>query len=402
MRVLVVQSELGVLRGGGENFTRNLFQAFAERGHEVWATFIADSRGQYPLALPPTFRALPLAGRWSRKLGQDALSTMGECLPNRWQLRAHWERVQAALCWRTVRWHDRRFTRRVEQEFRGRWNEFDAAYVHASAVLASRIAPSCPTMLRLPGPVSSEFESVLRSIPVVCANGDALIKIREFVGDHALELPIGLDGELFKPGATHIRQQLGWAEDNWVIGYAGRLAYIKGIDLLAGAFTKIRRTVRQARLLIIGSGEEQRKLRLCLKQELAQGIAHIEADVPHAALPEWYRAMDLFVMPSRYENFSNAILEASACGVPFLASGIGGNRSLAETCGGQLFEPGSADALAQALLSMAGNRDAVKERGMLTGAEVRHQYSWPASAKQLEAMLEQACAIVLRKAACAS
>ena len=402
MKVLVIQSELGVLRGGGENFTRNLFEAFVARGHEVWATFIADRHGRYPLALPPAFRALPLAGSWSRKLGQDALSRMAACLPDHTPLRAQWDRVQTALCWRTVQWHDRRFTRRVELEFAGRWNEFDAAYVHASAVLASRIAAHCPTMLRLPGPISAAFEPVLRAIPVVCANGDALSKIREFVGDHALELPIGLDGELFKPGSTKIRQQLGWRDKEWVIGYVGRLAHVKGIDLLAGAFLKLRRVLPEARLVVIGSGEEEGKLRLCLRQELAQGFAHIEADVPHAVLPEWYRAMDLFVMPSRYENYSNAVLEASACGVPFLASGIGGNRSLAETCGGELFEPGSADALTQALLSITGNREALKERGLLAGAEVRHQYSWPASAKKLEAMLEQASTIVLRKAACAS
>src|SRR5258708_32145532 len=39
MKVLVLHSELGVLRGGGENFTRNLFAAFAERGHSVAAAF---------------------------------------------------------------------------------------------------------------------------------------------------------------------------------------------------------------------------------------------------------------------------------------------------------------------------------------------------------------------------
>ncbi len=402
MKVLVIQSELGVLRGGGENFTRNLFEAFAARGHNVWATFIADPRGQYPIALPPSFRALPLAGCWSRKLGQDVLSTMAAWMPKHTPLRAQWDRVQTAICWRTVRWHDRRFTRRVELEFRGRWKEFDAVYVHASAVLASRIAAHCPTMLRLPGPVSSDFGSVLKSIPVVCANGDALNKIREFVGDHARELPIGLDGALFKPGTTQIRQQLGWADKEWVIGYVGRLAHIKGIDLLAGAFLKLRRVLPEARLLVIGSGEEEGKLRTCLKQEIAQGIARFEADVPHAALPDWYRAMDLFVMPSRYENYSNAVLEALACGVPFLASGIGGNRTLAEARGGQLFEAGSEDALTQALESLAGSRDEVRQRGLVGGAEVRDQYSWSASAKRLEAMLEQACAIVARKAACAS
>ena len=52
MNVLVLHSELGVLRGGGENFSRNLFTAFAERGHRIAAAFVADHNGRYPLPLP--------------------------------------------------------------------------------------------------------------------------------------------------------------------------------------------------------------------------------------------------------------------------------------------------------------------------------------------------------------
>lgn len=389
MKILIIHSELGVLRGGGENFTRNLFRSFAERGHEVWTTFIANSRALYPLALPSMFRPLPLAGRWSRKLGQHTLSTMASWIPADSGLRTQWDRLQEALCWRTVRWHDRRFTRRVELEFTHRWNEFDAVYVHGSTLLASRIARYRPTILRLPGPVSPDLASLLKTIPVVCANGDALTKIREFLGDHALELPIGLDGELFKPGPSWVRQRLGWTTNDWVIGYVGRLAYIKGIDLLARAFAKIRQTIPQARLLVIGSGEEQTKLRAWLNGAVEQGVAHIESDVPHDALAEWYRAMDLFVMPSRYENYSNAALEALACGVPFLASGVGGNRNLAETQGGWLFAPDSDDLLAQGLQSIVNNRNEARERGVIGGERVRNQYSWSSSAARLETMLEK-------------
>jgi len=388
VKILVVHSELGVLRGGGENFTRNLFLAFAERGHDVSAAFIADLRGHYPILLPAKIRPIPLVGRWSRKLGQEALSRVAGMIPQGTQLRDQWDRVQAAICWRTVRWHDRRFTRRIELEFDGRWQEFDAVYVHGSVLLASRIARYCPTVLRLPGPVSAELAPVLRTIHAVCANGDVLNQIRQFLGAHATELPVGLDGDIFKPGPSLVRQRLEWTENHWVVGYVGRLAYVKGIDLLADAFGKIRKTIPHARLLVVGSGEEEGKLRTCLNTELISGFAHIESDVSHELLADWYRAMDLFVMPSRYENYSNAVLEALACGVPFLGSDVGGNRRVVETEGGWLFDQGSADSLAQTLHFLAENPGLAGDPRACGKETVRYRYSWETSAKRLEDIVQ--------------
>jgi glycosyltransferase involved in cell wall biosynthesis len=229
---------------------------------------------------------------------------------------------------------------------------------------------------------------VLKAVHVVCANGDALSQIREFLGDHATELPIGMDSDLFKPGPSWVRERLGWTESHWVVGYVGRLAYVKGIDLLADAFRKIRKTIPHARLIIVGSGEEEGKLRTDLNAELMEGLAHIESDVPHELLADWYRAMDLFAMPSRYENFSNAVLEALACGVPFLGSDVGGNRRLMETEGGWLFARGSADSLAQTLSSVAESPNRARDRGTSLGEKVRQRYSWGTSAKRLEDMLQ--------------
>jgi glycosyltransferase involved in cell wall biosynthesis len=399
MKILVVHSELGVLRGGGENFTRNLFLAFAKRGHDVSATFIADFNGKYPLLLPPKISPIPLAGYWSRKLGQEALSNVAGLIPQGTRVRAHWDRVQEAICWRTVRWHDWRFTRRIEREFNGRLDEFDAVYVHGSVRLASRIARYRPTVLRLPGPISADFAPLLKAIQVVCANGDALSHIRKFLGDHATEIPIGLDSDLFNPSPSLLRQRFGWTENNWVVGYVGRLAYIKGIDLLADSFTKLRKTVPHARLIIVGSGEEKWKIRTALSEELKKGFAHIESDVPHELLADWYRTMDLFVMPSRYENYSNAALEALACGVPFLGSDVPGNRRVAETKGGWLFVQGSVDSLVQAISSIAKNPSLAKERGALGEEQVRQKYSWETSAKRLEDILHS-CLNTKVKTAC--
>jgi glycosyltransferase involved in cell wall biosynthesis len=387
MNILVIHSELGVLRGGGENFTKNLFTAFAQRGHDVCATFIADSRGRYPIALPQEMKPLPLSGYWSRKLGQETLSNVARRIPPGTVLRAKWDRLQEAICWRTILWHDRRFSARVLKEFAQRWNEYDAVYVHGSAVLASHVAQYCPTILRLPGPVSVDLSPALKAVHVVCANGDALDQVRVFLGEHAIELPIGLDANTFKPGDSSLRRRLGWSDDHWVVGYVGRLAQIKGIDLLASAFCRVRRTTPNARLLIVGSGEEDTKIRAILSAEIKDGVAHIESDVPHKSLAEWYGTMDLFVMPSRYENYSNAVIEALACGVPFLVSGVGGNKRLAETEGGWFFTHNCSDSLAQAMNSIALNRKVTKDKGAIGGAKVRQDYSWVTSAKRLEDIL---------------
>jgi glycosyltransferase involved in cell wall biosynthesis len=384
MKILVVHSELGVLRGGGENFTRNLFCSFAQLGHAVSAAFVADSKGQYPIMLPSHVTPIPLAGYWSRKLGQKTLSNLSRLMPHRMKIRAGWDRIQEAICWRTVEWHDQRFARRVGQEFEDRWEQFDAVYVHGSVMLASTIARHRPTILRLPGPVSPECAPVLKSIHAVCANGDALDQIRRFLGDHAIEIPVGLNGDVFKPGPTKVRDRLGWTGKHWIIGYVGRLAYIKGVDLLATAFKQIRQTLPHARLLVIGAGEEEGKLRNQLCSELDEGIVHVETDVPHDLLAEWFRAMDLFIMPSRYENYSNAALEALACGVPFLVSGVGGNKHLLETQGGWTFSPGSAASLAEVIYSLVSNPALAKDRGAFGGDQVRRLYNWNSSAKRLE------------------
>src|SRR5712692_1661695 len=129
MNVLILHSELGVLRGGGENLSRNL--------------------------------------------GEAMLSTIGRRIPLKSRLRRTWNRFQEAVSWRVISWHSKRFQRRIERELAGCWNDFDLAYVHGDPLLASKIANFLPTVLRLPGPISADFSTFLRKIHAVCANGDA-------------------------------------------------------------------------------------------------------------------------------------------------------------------------------------------------------------------------------------
>jgi glycosyltransferase involved in cell wall biosynthesis len=387
MRVLVLHSELGVLRGGGENFTRNLFGAFAGRGHYVAAAFIADQRHNYPIALPPNIKPFPLGGWWSRNFGQALLSFLGRPFTVDDGLKKNWDRFQNAVAWRTVRWHNRRFRTRIEREFRRRWDCFDAVYVHGDADLAAAVTKYRPTILRLPGPLTVEAEPKLRTVHAVCANGDALTMIQRFLGNHATELPVGLDDKLFRPGPTTVRSKIGWSCQHTVIGYVGRLTRLKGVDLLAAAFREISEYLPDARLLIIGRGEEECRLRSMLSQKFSRRMIHIEPDVDHEQLAEWYRAMDILVMPSRYENFSNALIEAMACGIPFLASDVGGNKIVATTGAGWLFNSDSVSALSTCLRIALQDTAEQQKRGKIGFEYTKQHHSWAATAERLEEIL---------------
>jgi glycosyltransferase involved in cell wall biosynthesis len=386
MRILILHSELGVLRGGGENFTRNLFTALAKRGHRITAAFVADRAGNYQIPLPSGIEPVPIRGSWSRQRGQATLTALGRYLASSGWRRKQWDRVQDALSWRVIRRHNRRFRTRAEQEFMTRWSDFDLAYVHGDTLLAGRVARYCPTVLRLPGPVTHDLEPILRGVHVVCANGDALVRIRTFLGDHALELPLGVDSDIFRPGPSPVRAALNWTDAQTVFGYVGRLTFLKGVDLLVSAFQQVRMRVPNARLLIIGSGEMGTAIRSTLTADLAQQVVHIEPDLEHRQLAEWYRAMDFLVLPSRYENFSNALLEAVSCGIPVLASDVGGNAMLAKRAG-TLFPPSSARALSECLQAAARETPAMKRRAESVSSQVRAQYDWTASARRLESIV---------------
>jgi glycosyltransferase involved in cell wall biosynthesis len=382
MNILVLHSELGVLWGGGETFTTSLFVAFAKRGHRVTAAFVADRQGHYPRQLPSCFEPVPVPGWWSRKPGQAAMSAIGSRLPQ--TLQPNWDRIQEAVCWRTIVWHNHRFERRIEETMRGRWGLYDAIYVNGNVGLAHQAASRRPTLLMLPGPVSDDSTALMRTVHAVCAHDDGFRCIRSLLGEHAVELPLGLDVDLFNPGPTSVRAELNWSDGDFVIGFVGRLALIKGVDLLATAFRDISRRLPQARLLIVGSGEEEQRIRSVLADEFARGIVHLQPRMSQDQLPRWYRAMDVLAMPSRYETMSNAVLEGMACGVPFVASAVGGSKDLANTNAGWLFEPESVPSLAESLAAVVERRGDLKSHGERASRYVRERYSWTSSAERLE------------------
>lgn len=117
-----------------------------------------------------------------------------------------------------------------------------------------------------------------------------------------------------------LRHRFGWSGANTLL-FLGRLHWKKGLDILAEAFAELAKSHPEARLVVAGPDDGQRQ---AFEQRIASlGLAErvalpgpIYGSDKYAAL----RAAAMFVLPSRQEGFSIAILEALACGTPVVIS----------------------------------------------------------------------------------
>jgi len=173
---------------------------------------------------------------------------------------------------------------------------------------------------------------------------------------HVTQLYNGVDTEKFQPCVAG-RQPLPHVSFNdpslLIFGTVGRMQAVKDQLTLARAFVRALELAPEARarlrLVMIGDGP----LRELAQRELtAAGVQEL-AWLPGARneVAELLPGFDVFVLPSLAEGISNTILEAMACGLPVLATRVGGNPELVDPGRtGELVPPADVEAMAHALL----------------------------------------------------
>ena len=146
-------------------------------------------------------------------------------------------------------------------------------------------------------------------------------------------VPAGVDTELFRPMAkSEARRLLDVAEANVVL-YVGRIEPLKGLELLLNAAALLD-DMADTRLIIVG-GKPAEDIELQRLEVLAErlGIGDsttFTGTVAQKDLRKYYSASDVFVLPSYYESFGLAALEAMACGTPVVVSRVGGLSSFVD------------------------------------------------------------------------
>lgn len=162
-------------------------------------------------------------------------------------------------------------------------------------------------------------------------------------------IPNGVDTERFAPRKPdrETRATYNIPYEVPVMIAVGRLEYEKGFHLAIEALNALRR--QDVHLLIVGKGREAARLQSLAASTGLSSRVHFTGFVKHTSLPALYATSDLFLMPTlREEGHPLVVAEAMACGLPVVASLIGGIPSIVnEGIHGYLIPPGDVKALAR-------------------------------------------------------
>lgn len=198
----------------------------------------------------------------------------------------------------------------------------------------------------------------------------------------------GVEHAFFAPGEKRgARHALGIAFDVPVLLFVGRIQPLKGLDVAIQALAQLQ--VKNAQLIVVGgaSGSEgneeiEKVMQLARNLGVHNNIRFVEPQAHHM-LSTYYRAADVVVVPSRSESFGLVALEAAACGVPVVASAVGGLLTIIDDGETGYLVPGRDPAL------FAGHIDELLAHPTMAlamgakAAEKARDYTWSFAAARL-------------------
>ncbi len=189
-------------------------------------------------------------------------------------------------------------------------------------------------------------------------------QLRDTCRSHLLDprrvhvVPNGADTTLFRPRPrAETRDSLGLPGGALVVA-AGRLNREKGFGVAIRALAALRKPA--VRLVIVGDGEERASLQRLAHESGVGERVFLVGPQPHASLAATIAAADAFIFPTQRDEAAPLVLpQAMACGVPVIASALGGIPEVIDRPGenGLLVPPGDVRALARTLDAVLADRE---------------------------------------------
>ena len=265
---------------------------------------------------------------------------------------------------------------------------------HTTAHMKNAVAPASQRETLLRAQIERRLVDLADSL--IAANPDEradLVWRQHTPAEKICTIPPGVDTELFKPhDRSESRRRLGLPIDGEICLFVGRIDPIKGIDTLIRSISSMATNGGNVPTFVFVGGDLDEAgrpvgpLAEVVDEARKLGIARyclFAGAQPQDVLPYFYSASDLVVVPSRYESFGLVAVEAMACGIPVIASHVGGlTFTVEDEITGLLVPFGDSDALAEAIHRLVRDTS-LRARMGLEAQEAVQRFAWESVAQSV-------------------
>jgi glycosyltransferase involved in cell wall biosynthesis len=235
----------------------------------------------------------------------------------------------------------------------------------------------------------------------VLKEADKIVVVSNATGNYVLSIGAdpekirvlhnGVDVNRFRPLAgvkNEMRKKRGIPKDSSVVLTVRRLVYKNGIDTLIESAKKAIKKNPRLVFLVVGKGPDFEKVKEKIEQLGMQKNFRLTGFISDENLPFYYNVADFFVLPSKSgEGLPLVALEAMACGVPVIATNVGGISEVMKEDYGKLVPPNSPDSLAEAILEFSQRELSSLKKDLRVMIE--QKYSWDKNVEKLVEIYEE-------------
>ena len=209
----------------------------------------------------------------------------------------------------------------------------------------------------------------------------------------------GCDLSFFKRNKENrlkIRNKFGISERGKILIFVGRITEYKGIFELMTAFIKLNLKYPDMHLFIVGEGSGHVVIENMIHFDNSNKNIHILGKLPYSEIPKFLSAADIFILPSYSEGLPNVVLEAMACGLPVIATKVGGiPEAVEDGKSGILVDKKDVESLTGAIEYLIKSENTAKEMGINGRRIVENKFSWQRNAEEVIKIYEETISKVL-------
>lgn len=363
MNLLLINNEFPPIGGGGSTVTKYALRYLVATGHTV--TLITSA-----------YRGLP-----AREIIDGATVIRIPTIRRYKDYCSMWELVLFGL---SALWHVSLFVARHKVDFIQAYFAVPAGWVAWIINLftgipygiyfgGSDVPGSNPSRYKMIYPILTPLLKIIwrrAAFRTVCSQ--ELVRLGT-LADPTVDfvcIPNGVETARFKPTGRPQNQKIK-------ILFIGRLIYRKGFQRVVQALPLVRQeTSKPFEVEVVGTGAARAMLGEMADFLGVTDLIRYVGIVPYNELEKSYQGADVFVLTSLSEGMPSVILEAMGCGLPIVASNVGGNNEIVEDGkSGYLIEGDNTEMLAKRLAALI-NDDGLRQAMGARSRELSLQYDW--------------------------